>query len=275
MTNSDDLNDLRVKLRSEMARRAFPQSAPTPTKGERYIERDKLHLTLFPRRYVAGPKGPQPALPIDKLILKMSNARELRRLNKQHDKHHAIQCPFMIGRTYVYRAFEAAEAESKFGNWQRREQRATLKFCVKTEAWLQEHLVYRQEGPEFLWVTSKATADLKALISSVQDEISRLRSFLSRKPDARGDVWKIRFARTLGYGWKDLVGRAPAWTEEGHFIFLHFVRAAFETVGGSGAETWERPCRTAIKQERRLPLEEQWDYTRLIREAPILEVRRD
>jgi hypothetical protein len=273
MTEGDDLNDLGLKLRSDFARRAFPQGAAIATKGDRYTGRDKLRTKLFPKRYVASPKGPQPALPIDKLILEMS--KRLRPLSELHDKHHFIKCHFMIARAYVYRAFEAAEAESRYGEWQRREQRAALKFCIDTEAWLQKHLVHRQESPEALWLMDKTTADLKNYIASVKDEIFRLQSFVSRRPSAKGDVWKIRFARTLGYGWRDLVGRSPAWTQEGDFIFLHFVRAAFQTVGGSASETWERPCRTAIKQERRLPLEEQWDYRRLIREAPIFKVQQN
>jgi hypothetical protein len=79
--------------------------------------------------------------------------------------HHAIICPFMIARTYVYRAFEEAEADERYGEWQRRERQAALGFNRKSEAELQRLLVYREESPESLWLTKNPTLDLKKLIA--------------------------------------------------------------------------------------------------------------
>jgi hypothetical protein len=272
MTKRDDLDELRLKLRAELGRRAFPQDAPAATKGEALVDLDKLKAQLFPEIWnIPNLHGPKPALPIDEFIRKMSDAGKLRTLNDKEDSHHAIICPFMIARTYVYRAFEEAEADERYGEWQRRERRVALEFSRQSEAELQRLLVYREESPESLWLTKAATVELNKLIASVQVEISRLESMLSRGTNSKGDVWKIRFARTLGYGWRDLVGRRPAWTGEGELIFLHFVRAAFRTVGGLISEPWERPCRTAIQQEgRHRQPEEQWDYRQLIRDRPVL-----
>jgi hypothetical protein len=270
MTKGDDLDDLRAKLRSDTARGAFPQGVSAATKGNGLIDQDRLRARLFPTTWnVPNVKGPKPTLPIDEFIRKMSDARKLRTLNEQ--SHHAIICPFMIARTHVYRAFEEAEADERYGEWQRRERQAALEFNRKSEAELQRLLVYREESPESLWLTKSSTLDLKKLITSLQAEISRLESMLSRGSNSKGDVWKIRFARTLGYGWRDLVGRRPAWTGEGEFIFLHFVRAAFQTVGGLASEPWDCQCRTAIEQEgRHRPPEERWDYRQLIRACPVL-----
>jgi hypothetical protein len=307
MAKRDDLGKLRLKFQADLERRSFPQKQPKPpngelssrpadpvlpndgtritqqdcdpfgdenevrTKGEELIKKDELVGRLFPTPWrVAGKKGLTPTLPIDEFIRNMSDAGKLRTLNEPEDSHHVIICPFMIARTYVYRAFEEAEADERYGEWQRRERRAALEFSRKNEGELQRLLVYREESPESLWLTKSPTLDLKKLIASLQAEISHIESILSRGSNSKGDVWKIRFARTLGYGWRDLVGRRPAWTGEGEFIFLHFVRAAFQTVGDLASEPWDRQCRTAIEQEgRHRPPEERWDYRRLIRERPV------
>jgi hypothetical protein len=157
------------------------------------------------------------------------------------------------------------------GEWARREQRAALNFDHEVELELQKMLIHRTESAHTLWLCSNTvTDDLKTLIASVQSEISDLEHQLSKKRCAKGDVWKICFAQTLGYGWHDLVGRPPAWTAESkRILFLDLVRAAFETLGGPSFEKWNRACRTAIEQERKRPVAEQWDYVRLIRERPI------
>jgi hypothetical protein len=272
MAKRDDLDRLRLKLREELGLRAFPQSIPAATKGASLIDVEKLAARLFPEKWsIPDVKGPKPALPIDKFIRTMSEAGKLRTLNEQEDKHHVIICPFMIARTWVYRAYEEAEVDERYGAWRRREREAALEFCRKSEANLRKLLVYREDSPEALWLTKTPTLALRELIRSLQAESCHLESMLSRGSNSKGDVWKIRFALTLGYGWKDLVGRRPAWTGEGQFIFLHFVRAAFQTLGGLASEPWDRPCRTAIKQEARDRAPEgQWDYRRMIRERPVL-----
>jgi hypothetical protein len=201
----------------------------------------------------------------------MCHVGRLRALNPEDEKLHIVLCPYWIARTYVCRAYEAAEAEETMGEWARRERRAALKFDHKMEFELQKLLIYRTQSAHAQWLDNAATDNLNKLIVSVQSEISSLEHHLSREPSAKGDVWKVCFARMLGYGWHDLVGGQPAWTAESKgILFLDFVRAAFETLGGRASEKWDRACRTAIAQERKRPVADQWDYWRLIRENPIV-----
>jgi hypothetical protein len=98
----EDLGDLRLKLRAELPRRAFPPAVDT--KGAALVAADALRAQLFPALYVPHKDGPEPALPIDKFIRALRRTGRLRPLNEVEDKHHIVQCPYMIARTYVYRA---------------------------------------------------------------------------------------------------------------------------------------------------------------------------
>jgi hypothetical protein len=264
-----NLHSVLTKLRAERESRNFPQEIlPQSRKGR--VDLDVLKTTLFPEgvSFVVN-REPEDTLRIDRFVTELRKAGRLKPVDEFDGSEHGIGCPYMIARMYVYRAFEDAESEETYASWHRAEIRAAAKLNEKFEEQLQEILLYRNEAAESLFWRTSVTESLKCALHQLQAETAELQRFAGRIPEGRGDIWRIRFARTLGFGWLDLTGRKPARTEKKDLLFLDFVEAAFETGSGRLEKSWDRSCRTAIERENRLPVEERWNFRRLIRDRPL------
>lgn len=252
-----------------LSARLFPQ-AHLPQNRKSRVNLDALRPKLFPESVTfLVDREPKDPLRIDEFVTKLRKSRRLRALDQFDGSAHGIACPYLIARSYVYRAFEDAENEETYAGWHKAEIRAATKLNQTFEGQLHEILLYRNEAAERLFWRSSVTASLKCALDQMQAETTALRRLLAELPDGKGDVWRIRFARTLGFGWIDLTGRRPAWTEGKDLLFVDFVEAAFETGGGQWEKSWYRQCRTAIQRENRLPLEKRWNFRRLIRDRPL------
>jgi len=210
---------------------------------------------------------------VDKFISRLSIAKRLRIDFDFHEAQHGIKCPYLILRLYVYRAFRDAEIQEKYAPLYKDDLQAAARLCEGAEGALREIVLQRSEALGCLYLETSITAQLREIVQKLQQEKADLQRRIRDQPNAKGDVWRIRFARTLGYAWLDLTGRKPAWAEGQGLLFVNFVEAAFESVGGPFKGSWSRQCRTAIKRENRLPVGERWDFRRLIREWPIVKAR--
>ena len=207
-----ELHNLRTKLRAEREIRNFPQ-AILPHSRKSRVNLDALKTTLFPENVAfLVNREPKDALRIDKFVTELRKAGKLRPVDVFGGSEHGIGCPYMIARMYVYRAFEDAENEETYAGWRRTEIRAAAKLNEKFEEQLQKILLYRNEAAESLFWRTSATELLKCALNQIQAETAELRRLIARIPEGKGDIWRIRFARTLGFGWLDLTGRKPAWT---------------------------------------------------------------
>jgi hypothetical protein len=247
---------LRTRIRAEHESRYQKEKQLFP-----HDKKDEVGAKLFlvEQPFIAGRK-PKRALPVDNFVSRLCEAKKLRLDVDFHLAQQGINCSYLITRLYVYRAFKDAEFEEKYTPLHRGDLQAAAKLCELAEGALEEIVLQRSEALESIHLKTSITTSL--LQQRVRDT-----------PSAKGEVWRIRFARTLGYAWLDLTGRNPAWAEGQGFLFVNFVEAAHETVSSAFQGTWARQCRTAIQRENRLPAGERWDFRRLIREHPLVKFR--
>jgi hypothetical protein len=259
---------LRTQIRAEYESRYEKEKLLFP-----HDTRDELGAKLFfsGQVFVAGRK-PKRALPLDNFISRLCEAKRLRLDFDFHRAQQGIECPYLIARLYVYRAFRDAEFEEKYTPLHKDDLQAAAKLCEVAEGALKEIVLQRSEALESIHLKNSITASLKDILEKLQHEKSELQQRIRSMPSAKGEVWRIRFARTLGYAWLDLRGRKPAWADGQGLLFVNFVEKAFETVGGPFHGSWSRQCRTAIERENLLPIGERWDFRRLIREYPLVKI---
>lgn len=267
-----DLSSFRKALQKANLPKAFPQALPPkPGSMASKIDIAALRARLFPQGHHAVGKKPNPALPIDDFVAELKQVDKLRP-DLLLAEYHSIACPYLIARTYVFRAFDIACADERYGQWDREQTQAALQQSKATEHELQILLARRENGPGFLSLSSSLIKALREAIAESQKESSEFERRLKRMPNRKGDVWGIRFAQVLGYAWADLTAKSPAWTmgKDRKLLFVNFVRAAYRSGGPLPRREWHRQCRTAIERENEKSMEKRWNFREMIREHPVL-----